>query len=170
MSLPPQVQFETVESLSVKMNDMMQTVMELGGQIKYLAENIPNTPPSSSPQTQPQEETPKMDLSFSYKPLPEGKKEPKVAVPEPFDGKQENTESFINSVNLYINACPSEFPFEATKVYWTLPYMIKGCAKDWHDTFLESIKAGEVDLKNFEAFIGVLQHEFGDTGKQHRKI
>ena len=33
--------------------------------------------------------------------------EPKIAAPIPFDGKRENTESFLNACQLYISAKPS---------------------------------------------------------------
>ena len=57
-------------------------------------------------------------------------KEPKIAAPLPFDGKRENTESFLNSCSLYISARPSEFPTEDSKMHWIMSYMQNGRSEE----------------------------------------
>ena len=49
-------------------------------------------------------------------------REPKIAAPLPFDGKRENTESFLNACQLYISARPSEFQTEDQKMHWVMSY------------------------------------------------
>ena len=63
------------------------------------------SPPANYPPLPP---SPHIPSSSSGK-LEMKYKEPKIAAPLPFDGKRENTESFLNSCSLYISARPSEF-------------------------------------------------------------
>ena len=47
-------------------------------------------------------------------------REPKIVAPLPFDGKRENTESFLNACQLYISARPSEFQTKDQKMHWVV--------------------------------------------------
>ena len=80
----------------------------------------PNPPPIHIPQPSPE----KPEIKY---------REPKIAAPLPFDGKRENTESFLNSCQLYISARPSEFQSEDQKMHWIMSYMQGGSARFWRD-------------------------------------
>ena len=69
-------------------------------------------------------------------------KEPKIAAPLPFDGKRENTESFLNLCSLYISAHPSEFPTEDSKMHWVMSYMQNGSARLWRDYIMAQVRKG----------------------------
>ena len=66
-------------------------------------------------------------------------REPKIAAPLPFDGKRENTESFLNSCSLYISARPSEFQSEDVKMHWMMSYMQSGSARLWCDYIMAQV-------------------------------
>ena len=89
------------------------------------------SPPADYPPLPPPARTP---------PAPEIKyREPKIAAPLPFDGKRENTESFLNSCSLYISAKPSEFQTEDAKMHWMMSYMQSGSARLWHDYIMAQV-------------------------------
>ena len=120
---------ERMEKLMEALNNDLKTVKEENRYLKAVVEtnNDPNhldhplyQPPSNN-------DTPPLQSIFSpppvHTPPPTSEKpeikywEPKIAAPLSFDGKRENTESFINLCQLYISARPSKFQTEDQKMH-----------------------------------------------------
>ena len=71
-----------------------------------------------------------------------GFKGPKMAKPEPFSGKMEETETFINACWMFVCGYPNDFPLERTAIMWAVLYMNQGSAHKWCDDYLEDAKEG----------------------------
>ena len=52
-----------------------------------------------------------------------GFKGPKMAKPELFSGKMDETESFINACWMFICRHPNDFPLERMAIMWAISYM-----------------------------------------------
>ena len=106
-----------------------------------------HTPPSSS-------EKPEMKY-----------REPKIAVPLPFDGKRENTESFLNSCSLYISVRPSEFQSEDAKMHWIMSYMQSGSACLWRDYIMAQVRSGVKQFSRANDLMNEIESKFGEEDK-----
>ena len=116
------------------------------------------SPPVSHPPLPPPAHTP---------PAPEIKyREPKIAAPLPFDGKRENTESFLNSCSLYISARPSEFPTEDSKMHWIMSYMQNGSARLWRDYIMAQVRNGVKQFLNANDLMNEIKSKFGEEDKR----
>ena len=93
-------------------------------------------------------------------------KEPKIAAPLPFDGKRENTESFLNSCSLYISARPSEFPSEDSKMHWIMSYMQNGSARLWRDYIMAQVRNGVKQFLNANDLMNEIESKFGEEDKR----
>ena len=93
-------------------------------------------------------------------------REPKIASPLPFDGKRENTESFINSCQLYISARPSEFQTEDQKMHWIMSYMQSGSARLWRDYVMACVRAGVKQFLNANDLMNEIEAKFGEEDKR----
>ena len=51
---------------------------------------------------------------------------PKMAKPDAFSGKMEDTESFVNACTMYILGQANDFPDETAAIMWVLSYMKEG--------------------------------------------
>ena len=84
------------------------------------------------------------DLLLSLQSLLSGvaipKKLPNISPPDTYDGTAEKSQSFLNSVNLYIEGRAAEFTTDASKVHFAVSYMKEGKAKTWVDNLLEGEK------------------------------
>ena len=119
------------------------------------------SPPASYPPPPPPIHTPP---SSSEK--PEMKyREPKIAAPLPFDGKRENTESFLNSCSLYISARPSEFQSEDAKMHWIMLYMQSGSACLWHDYIMAQVRNGVKQFSSANDLMNEIESKFGEEDK-----
>ena len=92
-------------------------------------------------------------------------KEPKIAAPLPFDGKRENTESFLNSCSLYISARPSEFPTEDFKMHWIMSYMQNGSARLWRDYIMAQVRNGVKQFQSVDDLMNEIESKFGEEDK-----
>ena len=114
-----------VSSLTATVNGMQ---MQLGD-LQFPPPPRPITPAAPIPRHPSPAHVPlpaSRPFSPYYQAPPPTRKEPKMAVPLPFSGKREETETFINSCRLYMSARPSEFYDEQAKVYWVLSFRRKG--------------------------------------------
>ena len=137
-----------------------------------------NPPPVHVPQTPPMRNV--FSPTASYPPLPppvhnppsssekpEMKyREPKIAAPLPLDGKRENTESFLNSCQLYISARLSEFQSEDAKMHWIMSYMQSGLARLWHDYIMARVRAGIKQFLNANDLMSEIEAKFGEEDKR----
>ena len=150
---------ERMEKLMEALNNDLETIKEENRYLKAVVEtnNDPNhpdhplyQPPSNNDDPLPRSvfsppPTNHSSLPSIQTPLPSSGKpkikyrEPKIATPIPFDGKRENTESFLNSCQLYISARPSEFQNEEQKMHWVMSYMQSGSARLWHDYIMAQV-------------------------------
>jgi Retrotransposon gag protein len=87
---------------------------------------------------------------------------PKYAPPQPFDGMQDKTKSFISSVVLYILGCCPEFHTAESKIMFALSYIRGGKAQFWKDEAISEIIAGHKPFRNFHGFLIKLEAQFGD--------
>ena len=133
---------ERMEKLMEALNNDLETIKEENCYLKAVVEtnNDPNHPDHPLYQPPSKNDAPEPRSIFSppvnnsslppvHTPPPSSGKpeikyrEPKIAAPLPFDGKRENTESFLNVCQLYISARPSEFQTEDQKMHWVMSYM-----------------------------------------------
>ena len=120
------------------------------------------SPPANYPPLAPPVQTPP---SSSEK--PEMKyKEPKIATPLPFDGKRENTESFLNSCSLYISARLSEFQSEDAKMHWMMSYMQSGSARLWRDYIMAQVRSGVKQFSSANDLMNEIESKFGEEDKR----
>ena len=68
---------------------------------------------------------------------------PKMAKPDVFSGRMDETEVFINNCWMYVCGHPNDFPSERTAIMWAASYMKEGSACEWRDDFLEDAKDGD---------------------------
>ena len=150
---------ERMEKLMEALNNDLKTIKEENRYLKAVVEtnNDPNHPDHPLYQPQANDDAPLPQSVFSPPPAnnfslppvhtpppssgkPEIKyREPKIAAPIPFDGKRENTESFLNSCQLYISARPSEFQSEDQKMHWVMSYMQSGSVRLWRDYIMAQV-------------------------------
>ena len=93
-----------------------------------------------------------------------------MAKPEPFSGKIDETELFINAYWMFICRHPNDFPSERTAIIWAVSYMNQGSACKWHDDYLEDAKEGNYQFDMLQAFFEAVQEGFGDPDRQFTKI
>ena len=122
---------ERMEKLMEALNNDLETVKEENRYLKAVVETNNNPTNLDHPLYEPPND-PIPPSHFSPPPIhipppsPEIKyREPKIAALLPFDGKRENTESFLNACQLYISARPSEFQTEDQKMHWVSASMVR---------------------------------------------
>ena len=98
------------------------------------------------------------------------KKGPKMAKPDAFSGKMDETESFVNACTMYILGQANDFPDETVAIMWVLSYMKEGSARKWRDEYLETVENGKPQHKTLEDFFDTIKEEFGDPDKWATKI
>ena len=129
--------------------------------------HVPQSPPKRSHFSPPANYPPLSPICASSSERPEMKyKEPKIAAPLPFDGKRENTESFLNSCSLYISARPSEFPTEDSKMHWIMSYMQNGSARLWRDYIMVQVRSGVKQFQNANDLMNEIESKFGEEDKR----
>ena len=75
------------------------------------------------------------------------KKGPKMAKPDAFSGKMDETESFVNACTMYILGQANDFPDETAAIMWVLSYMKEGSAREWRDEYLKKESLGTARLR-----------------------
>ena len=89
------------------------------------------------------------------------KKLPNISPPDSYDGTIDKSQSFLNSVNLYIEERAAEFTTEASKVLFAVSYMKEGKAKSWVDNLLEGGKLTTL-FPTWKKFVDSFKREFSD--------
>ena len=86
---------------------------------------------------------------------------PPLAHPSVFNGSSDDAQSFLNSVQLYINGRSTEFLNEDNKIYFAVSYMKEGRAKAWIDNLLQT---GEIvhHFTTWPEFVKGFKREFFD--------
>ena len=165
------------------LNNDLETIKEENRYLKAVVEtnNDPSHPDHPLYQPPANDDVPPLQSIFSpppvHVPLPikesppssersEVKyREPKIAAPLPFDGKRENTESFLNSCQLYISAKPSEFQSEDAKMHWIMSYMQSGSVRLWRDYIMACIRADVKQFSNANDLMNEIEAKFGEEDK-----
>ncbi|KAH7292053.1 hypothetical protein KP509_29G049500 [Ceratopteris richardii] len=88
-----------------------------------------------------------------------GASEPKICMPEKFNGDRTKFRGFLQQVKLYIRMQPDRYPDDASKVGF-IGTLLYGQALSWFAPILEKDMAV---LHNYEAFLGELVATFGDA-------
>jgi hypothetical protein len=101
------------------------------------------------------------------------KKLPNLSPPDPYDGTPSKSQSFLNSVNIYIDGRKAEFPNPVDKVFFAISYMKTGKAKTWVDNLLKKKPLIEWFPK-WEDFVEAFQRKFSnplaeETARRHLK-
>jgi hypothetical protein len=89
------------------------------------------------------------------------KKLPNISPPDPYDGDPTKSQSFLNSVNLYIEGREAEFATSDSKVYFAVSYMKKDKAKIWIDNLLEGKTLKEA-FPTWDHFVKAFTQKFKD--------
>jgi len=106
-------------------------------------------------QTQPRPPTPPA-LSIETK-----HREPKIALPEKFDGSRSKFRGFLNQIRLIIQLHPQRYPNDTTQV-GLIGSLLTGTALAWIAPLIES---NDAILRNFPAFVHEFEATFGETDK-----
>ena len=88
---------------------------------------------------------------------------PPIATPDAFDGSSDKAQSFLNSVNLYIQAREVEFSTELSKVHFAISYMKEGKAKLWVDNLLNKEDSIADLFPTWRRFVIDFKKQFFDT-------
>ena len=150
------------------LRDLQQSILTHPIQSMFSPPLPPQQSPPHSSASRPLPQLPQ--ISPSHLPLPssppaQGFKDPKIATPIPFTGKQNEIESFIHSCILYINGRPSEFGTEQNKVIWILSYMQTGAARAWRDYIMAQICKRTLWFHTTDDLLKEIEQKFGDTDK-----
>ena len=100
---------------------------------------------------------------------PNTESQPKVRLPDPFDGDRRQLRGFLNQLRLVWRIQPRRYPTDAIKVA-LLGTLLKGSALQWFSPLLE---ADDPRLNNADTIIQLLEDAFGDPDRQNtasRKI
>lgn len=89
--------------------------------------------------------------------------EPKIALPEKFQGNRSKFRGFINQVRLIIQLQPQRYPDDATQV-GLLGSLLSGTALSW---FAPLIESNSELLRDFPSFLEEFEGCFGEVDKGH---
>ena len=92
---------------------------------------------------------------------------PSIATPNPYDGTSGKAQSFLNSINLYIEGRESEFPTGSSKIIFAISYMKEGKAKTWVDNKMK--KDGGITglYPTWPSFVAAFKEDFFDPLEEH---
>ena len=85
-------------------------------------------------------------------------REPKIGLPEKFDGTRSKFRGFINQVQLVIELQPQSFPTPGSQVRF-IGTLLSGSALSWFSSFLER---HDPILDNLEAFLAEFRSMYGE--------
>ena len=177
---------EHMEKLMEALNNDLETIKEENRYLKAVVEmnndlTNPDHPlyePLAEKPTPPPIHNPQPIRSYfsppaHFPPLPSSLEKPeikyckpKIAAPLPFNGKRENTESFLNACQLYISARPSEFQTEDQKMHWVMSYMQSGSACLWRDYIMAQVRSGVKQFLNANDLMNEIESKFGEEDKR----
>lgn len=91
-------------------------------------------------------------------------REPKITLPEKFNGDRKEFRNFINQIQLVFMLNPGRYPNDAAKV-GTVGTLLTGKARSWFTPLIENPSANANILNDFEAFKSLMYQSFGDTDR-----
>jgi hypothetical protein len=94
----------------------------------------------------------------------------KMAKPDPFSGKMDDTESFINACTMYVVGQANDFPDDTAAIMWVLSYMKEGSTREWRDEYLATMNRGRPHHTSLDAYFETIKEEFGDPDRKATKI
>jgi hypothetical protein len=89
-------------------------------------------------------------------------KEPKITLPEKFDGSRAKFRGFINQLKLTFQMAPSRYATDQVKIA-TLGSLLTGDALSWFNPFIEHPESHEGSLSSWESFNLALSSAFADS-------
>jgi hypothetical protein len=92
---------------------------------------------------------------------PREPKEPKITLPEKFDGARANYRGFINQLRLAFQMSPSRYGTDAIKIA-TVGSLLNGDALAWYNPFIEQPAKHQVALSSWANFFLALNSAFAD--------
>jgi hypothetical protein len=97
-------------------------------------------------------------------PAPATRAEPKVQLPEKFDGDRKNFREFINQLELVFMICPARYPTDAVRVA-TVGMLLTGRARSWMTPYLENPDVHQDLLNNYANFKALMTSTFGESDR-----
>ena len=88
-------------------------------------------------------------------------REPKIALPEKFDGSRSKFRGFLNQIRLIIQLHPHRYPDDSTQV-GLIGSLLIGTALAWLAPLIES---NDAILRNFPVFVHEFEATFGEADK-----
>ncbi|KAH7438250.1 hypothetical protein KP509_04G007400 [Ceratopteris richardii] len=98
-------------------------------------------------------------MQVDHRPSTSFMREPKIYMPEKFDGDRTKFRGFLQQVKLYIRMQPDRYPDDASKVSF-IGTLLYGQALSWFAPILEKDMA---ILHDYEGFLRELIATFGDA-------
>jgi hypothetical protein len=91
-------------------------------------------------------------------------REPKVPLPDKFDGSRQEYRAFISQMELVFMLNPSRYPSDAAKV-GTIGTLLTGKARQWFTPFIEKAKDYADVLNDYSAFRKLMDSCFSDPDR-----
>jgi retrotransposon gag protein len=91
-------------------------------------------------------------------------REPKVGLPDKFDGSRAKYRGFINQVDLLFMINPQRYPTDETKI-GTIGTLLTGSALTWFSPFLEKSADYSDLLKDYSRFKQLMNQTFSDVDR-----
>lgn len=88
-------------------------------------------------------------------------KEPKITLPDKFDGNRALYRGFINQLQLTFKMSPSRYASDHVKIA-TLGSLLKGDALAWYNPFIEHPEKHQLTLSTWRDFLAVMNTMFSD--------
>ena len=94
-------------------------------------------------------------------PISPATKEPRIGLPEKFDGTRSKFRGFVNQIRMIIRMQPSRYPIEETQV-GLIGTLLSGAALSWFSPLVEK---DSPLLEDFHGFLEEFTNTFGETDK-----
>ena len=134
---------------SVSLNDLIVRLNRIESENQNLRDLL------SQSQSQPQSQSQSQQPSQLHAQVPE----PKVSLPEKFNGNRENFRTFINQLELVFLLNPSRYSTDALKVA-TAGTLLTGPAASWFNPLLEHPEENQHLLNDWSAFRALFKSTF----------
>lgn len=95
-------------------------------------------------------------------PVPQATKEPRIGLPDKFDGTRSKFRGFVNQIRLIIRMQPMRYPTEETQV-GLIGTLLSGTALSWFSPLVEK---DSPLLQDFGSFLEEFTNTFGETDKE----
>ena len=151
---------EAMHQLQLENDNLRELLRKLQVGTPMELEEINNSPPTSTI-VLPVEPTP--SSTFSLTPLhPTTSMEPKISLPDKFDGTRKHYEGFINQIKVIIQL-QSQWYADDLRQVGLIGTLLSGAAQAW---FAPLVEPSSPLLHNFPAFLAEFEATFGDTDRR----